>query len=244
MNDADCSNFPEMLVLNSICHSTSLPFTFSHHYYLSSLQVGLKQFVSKLDETEKKYKKEGKAANTKASPSNKSKNSLYVGKGRYLPFDPASNEAVVIKTTGRDSTLTGGFSGGEAGLRQFVETGEVPFVPEGTRKKQQSPLIIAGIISASAVTGGLLLNDAGDIGEGLISGSTGASPSALAGLDDNTKLLLETAVLLVGVVATVVGGRAIVGNLTNNLKEGATRLATLAVFWVIVFIAARFILDS
>ncbi|KAL4543862.1 hypothetical protein Ndes2437B_g01673 [Nannochloris sp. 'desiccata'] len=207
-------------------------------------EVGLKQFVSELDEGDKKYKKEEKASNSKASPTNKSKNSLYVGKGRYLPYDPANNEAVIIKTTGRDSNLTGGFSGGEAGLRRFVETGEVPFAPEGSRRKQQSPLIVAGIISASAVTGGLLLNDAGDIGERFISGSTGASPAALAGLDENTKLLLETAVLLVGVVATVVGGRAVVGNLTNNLKEGATRLAVLAMFWVAVFIAARFILDS
>lgn len=148
-----------------------------------------------------------------------------------------------MKTTGRDSSLTGGFSGGETGLRQFVETGEVPFAPEGSKKKQQSPLSMAGIISASAVTGGLLLNDAGDIGERILSG-TGTSRAALAGLDENTKLLLETAVLLVGVVATVVGGRALVGNLTNNLKEGATRVAVLAMFWVAVFIAARFILDS
>jgi len=213
------------------------------HPLPTSIQIGLKQFVSELDEKDKKYKKKVELPDTKASPSNKSKNSLYVGKGRYLPYDPANNEAEVMKTTGRDSSLTGGFSGGETGLRQFVETGEVPFAPEGSKKKQQSPLSMAGIISASAVTGGLLLNDAGDIGERILSG-TGTSRAALAGLDENTKLLLETAVLLVGVVATVVGGRALVGNLTNNLKEGATRVAVLAMFWVAVFIAARFILDS
>lgn len=213
----------------------------SPYYYL---QVGLKQFVSELDENAKYYKKAEKPSASKASPQNKGKNAVYVGKGRYLPYDPANNEAIVMKSSARDSNLTGGFAGGEAGLRKFVETGEVPFAPEGSKKRQQSPLIVAGIISASAVTGGLLLNDAGDIGERVISGSTGASPAALAGLDENTKLLLETAVLLVGVVATVVGGRTLVGNLTNNLKEGATRLATLAVFWVAVFIAARFILDS
>ena len=180
---------------------------------------------------------------TKASPANKSKNSLYVGKGRYLPFDK-TNEAVVIKTTGRDSTLTGGFSGGEVGLRKYVETGEVPFAPEGSRRKQQSPLIIAGVLSAAAVTGGIVLNDVGSIGEEFVSGSTGIEPSALAGLDENTKLMLETAVLLVGIVATVVGGRAIVGNLTSSIKDSAAKLATLAVFWVAVFIAARFVLDS
>lgn len=149
-----------------------------------------------------------------------------------------------MKTTGRDSTLTGGFSGGEVGLRKFVETGEVPFAPDGSRRRQQSPLIVAAVLSASAVTGGLLLNDVSSVGEQFVTGATGASPSALAGLDENTKLILETAVLLFGIVATVVGGRALVGNITSSVKDGAARLATLAVFWVAVFIAARFVLDS
>ena len=205
-------------------------------------QVGLKQFVAKLPEDAKKVKAEAKK-NTLASPQNKGKNGLYVGNGNYLPYDASSNQAVVIKTTGRDSTLTGGFSGGEVGLRKYVETGEVPFAPEGSRSRQQSPLIIAGVLSASAVAGGLLLNDIGEVGEQLV-GETGVSPAALSGLDENTKLMLETAVLLVGVVATVVGGRALVGNLTNSIKDGAAKLATLAVFWVAVFVAARFILDS
>ena len=181
---------------------------------------------------------------TSASPSNKSKTALYVGKGRYLPFEAANNEARTIKGTGRDSNLTGGFSGGEVGLRQYVETGKVPYAPEGSTKQQQSPLIVAGILSASAVTGGILLNDVSVVGERVVSGSTGASPAALAGLDENTKLLLETAVLLVGIVTTVVGGRAVVGSLTSSIKEGAVKLATLSLFWVVVFIAARFILDA
>jgi hypothetical protein len=120
----------------------------------------------------------------------------------------------------------------------------VPFGAPGSKRRQQSPLIVAAVLSASAVTGGILLNDIGEVGEQVVGASSGVSPSVLAGLDENTKLLLETAVLLLGVLATVVSGRALVGNLTNGLKDGAVKLATLAVFWVAVFVAARFILDS
>lgn len=205
-------------------------------------QVGLKQFVSDIG-PDAKAAKAIKESQSKASPK-KSKDSLYVGKGRYLPYDPASNESLVVKSTGRDSRLVGGFAGGEVGLRKYVETGNVPFAPEGSRSRQQSPLITAAVISAAAVTGGILLTDVSDVGEQVLSGSTSVSPSALAGLDENTKLLLETAVLLVGVVASIVGGRTIVGSLTSSIRDGAARLVTLAAFWVVVFIAARFILDS
>lgn len=191
--------------------------------------------------------KANKESDKKESKTSKNapKNGLYVGKGRYLPYDPSSNESNVIKSTGRDSSLVGGFAGGEVGLRQYVETGEIPFVTEGgSRRRQQSPLIVAGIVSLAAVTGGILLTDVTDVGERIITGTTSLTPAALSNVDDNTKLLLETAVLLIGVVATVVGGRALIGNITTGLREGATKLGVLAVFWIAVFIAARFILDS
>ena len=211
------------------------------------MQVGLKKFVADSVSNGSSANKSSKDSNQRESKTNRSapKNGLYVGKGRYLPYDPSSNESKVIKSTGRDSSLVGGFAGGEVGLRQYVETGEVPFVKEGgSRRRQQSPLIVAGIVSLAAVTGGILLTDVSDIGEKLITGTTSLNPAALSNVDDNTKLLLETAVLLIGVVATVVGGRALIGNITTGLREGATKLGVLAIFWVAVFIAARFILDS
>lgn len=219
----------------------AFPYTPPRFFHES--QVGLKQFVSQIDGTVAKPDANSKSSDSKASST--SKGGLYVGKGRYLPYDPKSNESRIAKSTGRDSSLVGGFAGGEVGLRKYVETGEVPFASEGSRaRRQQSSLIVAGVVSAAAVTGGILLTDVTDIGEQIVSGSTSVTPAALAGLDDNTKLLLETAILLVGVVATVVGARAIIGSITNNLREGATRLGTLALFWIVVFIAARFILDS
>ena len=176
-------------------------------------------------------------------PANRKKKGIYVGKGKFAEDDPKSNQARVMKVTGRDSTLVGGFAGGEVGLQEFVETGVVPF-GDGSSRRQQSPLIIAGIVSTAAVTGGILLTDVSDFGEQVISGTTKVNPESLAGIDENTKLLLEAGVLMIGVVATVIGGRALIGSMRSSIKEGATRFAILAAFWMAVFIAARFVLDS
>ncbi|KAI8101363.1 hypothetical protein M9435_001469 [Picochlorum sp. BPE23] len=204
-------------------------------------EVGLKQFVASNpgDLGKKGSKEEASSSSNKSS-----KDGIYVGKGKFVKDDPKSNERLVMKRSGRDSPLVGGFAGGEVGLSEFVETGEVPFDEEGIGRRQQSPLIIAGIVSVAAVTGGILLTDVSDFGEQVISGSTKVSPAALSGLDENTKLLLEAGVLMMGVVASIIGGRALLGSLQSSIKEGATRFAVLAVFWMIVFIAARFVLDS
>jgi hypothetical protein len=65
----------------------------------------------------------------------------------------------------------------------------------------------------------------------------------VAGVDEGTKLLLELALIAVGAVGTIVGGRALVGSVTNSLKLSATRLATLALFWAGIFVAVRYVLD-
>jgi hypothetical protein len=175
-----------------------------------------------------------------AAPKAGLKKGLYIGKGRYLP-DDGSNAALAIKRSARDNSLTGGFVGGEVGLKGFVATGTVPF---GAGRQPQSPLIAAVVLGAAAAGGGLLLTNVSELGEMAVSGTGAASPAALAPLDENTKLLLQVAVLLVGVAGTVAGGRALASSLTSSIQEGATRLGTLAVFWLVVFVAARFIIDA
>lgn len=202
------------------------------------VQVGLKNFVSGVDASPPQGKE--KASSSSKGPAK----GIYVGKGKFVKEDPSSNESLVMKSTGRDSSLVGGFAGGEVGLQQFVEKGEVPFGDGQSGRRQQSPLIVAGIVSIAAVTGGILLTDVSDFGEQVISGTTKVSPAALSQLDENTKLLLEAGVLMIGVVASVIGGRALIGSLRSSIKEGATRFAVLAVFWMAVFVAARFVLDS
>lgn len=203
-------------------------------------EVGLKNFVAENGFVSATRQESG---NTARAPAKGGKAGIYVGKGRFLN-DDASNESKVMKMSARDNSLVGGFAGGEVGLKEFVQTGEVPFDEEGKARRQQSPLIVAGIVSITAVTGGILLTDVSDFGERVISGSTEVSPDALSGLDENTKLLLEAGVLMMGVVASVIGGKALVGSLRSSIKEGATRLAVLAAFWMAVFIAAQFVLDS
>lgn len=203
-------------------------------------EVGLKNFVAENGVGSVPQEESDKAAPASSKPG---KNAIYVGKGRFMK-DDLSNKSKVMKMSARDNSLVGGFAGGEVGLRQFVETGEVPFDEQGKGRRQQSPLIIAGIVSITAVTGGILLTDVSDFGEHVISGSTEVTPDALSGLDENTKLLLEAGVLMMGVVASVIGGKALLGSLRSSIKEGATRLAVLAAFWMAVFIAAQFVLDS
>eukprot|EP00890_Picochlorum_soloecismus_P003619 jgi/Picsp_1/4258/NSC_01767-R1_protein len=201
-------------------------------------EVGLQSFVAKADISPKSSGKKEKG--TASGP----KKGIYVGKGKFVSDDSSSSETKVMKLTGRDSSLVGGFAGGEMGLQEYVSKGEIPFADGASGRRQQSPLIVAGIVSIAAVTGGILLTDVSDLGEQLISGTTKVTPAALAEMDENTKLLLEAGVLMIGVVASVIGGKALLGSLRSSIKEGATRFGVLAAFWMVVFIAARFVLDS
>lgn len=64
---------------------------------------------------------------------------------------------------------TGGFAGGEAGLKQYVATGEVKLRdPNQPKLRQTSPVAIAGLLVAAGAGGGLLLNELTEVGEGAI----------------------------------------------------------------------------
>lgn len=55
---------------------------------------------------------------------------------------------------------------------------------------------------------------------------------------------LQAGILLVGVIGTVVGTQVLVDTMAARLKAGASKLATLGAFWVAVFLAAKFVLES
>jgi hypothetical protein len=66
---------------------------------------------------------------------------------------------------------TGGFAGGEAGLKQYVETGELKLRdPNQPTPKQTSPVAVAGLLVAAGAGGGLLLTELTDLGENAIKG--------------------------------------------------------------------------
>lgn len=83
--------------------------------------------------------------------------------------------------------LTGGFAGGELGLKMFKEKGDIPIAPEGQGTKQSSPLITGFVLGLAATGGGLLLSTVEEVGVEAVEGSTKVS---VLGLDEQTKLLI------------------------------------------------------
>ncbi|GAB4818960.1 hypothetical protein N2152v2_006006 [Parachlorella kessleri] len=211
-------------------------------------EAGLQRFVQEASSTQPAPY--SKLTNGKApKPIGKGSDPIYIGhpKDDY-EGKRTGNQGRVIKDDARKyperNELTGGFAGGELGLKKFVELGDVPIAEPGSRGRGQgqSPLFIAGLLGGAATVGGLLLFDVAETGEQALQVS--APSVAVAGLDDNTKLLLQAAVVLAGLTGVVAGGRAVVGAAANSVKESAIKLGTLAVFWVSVFLAAQFVLSS
>lgn len=218
-------------------------------------EVGLKQFVqdyekslaspppsSKLPVKEKPVKPIGKGSDT-----------IYIGHEK-TDFEGKRQgvQGRVIKDDARKyperTELTGGFAGGELGLKKFVELGDVPIAEPGSSgvRQGQSPLIIAGLLGGAATVGGLILMDAAETGEQVLNSvpALDAVKATTGGLDENTKTLLQAFVLLAGLTGVVAGGRVIVSAAANSIKEGAVKLGTLAVFWVTVFFVAQYVLSS
>jgi hypothetical protein len=60
---------------------------------------------------------------------------------------------------------TGGFAGGEKGLKQYIETGDIQLRDPRQPGKQFSPVSIAALLVVAGAGGGLLLNELTDLGE-------------------------------------------------------------------------------
>lgn len=69
-------------------------------------------------------------------------------------------------------------------------------------------------------------------------------PLLMSGPSSPPPLLAQAGILLVGVIGTVVGTQVLVDTMAARLKAGASKLATLGAFWVAVFLAAKFVLES
>lgn len=187
------------------------------------------------------------------------KDTLYVG------FSPRSNEDLAARRDGamgkfivddakkypsRDNygfgDLAGGFAGGEKGLKQFVEKGDIEFMEPGQRSRQWSPVVVATVVAAVGSAGAILLSNVFDLSEGIINQDVLSTA-----VDDKTKLLLEVALGLLGI--TWVGSTAFATfkatreKLTTGTK-GATKAAKKAVvsvgFWSMVLAAAYEIVQT
>lgn len=82
--------------------------------------------------------------------------------------------------------VTGGFAGGEKGVQEFVETGDLDFDSAKSRGGQWSPVVFATVVAIGGSVGAIVLTDVFDVSENLLSADI-----LNAQLDNNTKLLLE-----------------------------------------------------
>jgi hypothetical protein len=141
--------------------------------------------------------------------------------------------------------LTGGFAGGELGLTVFKEKGDVPIAANGQGSKQNSPLITAFVLGLAATGGGLLLSTVEEVGVGVAEkGAPAAAATASLPLDDKTRLALTAAILLVGVIGTVSGAQLLIDSMASKIRAGASKLAILGAFWLVVFLAAKLVLEG
>ncbi|KAI8466555.1 MAG: hypothetical protein J3K34DRAFT_433278 [Monoraphidium minutum] len=155
--------------------------------------------------------------------------------GRFILDDPSKYPSK--EDLGFFAGATGGFAAGEKGLKQFIRDGDLqlrsPGQPGGN---QSSPVAIAGLLVLAGAGGGLLLNGFADVTESGIK-------SVNAPIDDNTKVLLLAAVGLMGAAGLVAVGRATASSLQERAAENAKQIALLGAFWVVVFLAARAVLE-
>jgi len=158
--------------------------------------------------------------------------------GRVIVDDPARYPGK--EDLGLFNGATGGFAGGEKGVRMLVETGELKLRAPGdlSRKRQVSSLALGAFVVAAAAGGGIILTDAIDLGEEVVSKDILDAP-----IDDSTKTLLLAAVALLVSVGAIAGGRAAVSTLQERLKNGAQSLVLVGGFFVAVFLAARAVLE-
>ena len=85
--------------------------------------------------------------------------------GRVIVDDPALYPGK--EDLGFFNGATGGFAGGEKGVRMLVDKGELKLRPPGdlSRKRQVSSLALGAFVVAAAAGGGIILTDAIDLGE-------------------------------------------------------------------------------
>lgn len=127
------------------------------------------------------------------------------------------------------------------GLQQFIEKGDI----EIAEARQRGGINILGIALLTALAGsvgGILLFDVSDFTEKALN-SEAASISKVP-LDDNTKLALQAALVLLGFVVVAAGARTALSKLAGRVTKSTLNVVKLGFFWVLVFWAAKFIAES
>lgn len=208
-------------------------------------EVGLKRFAAEAAAAGGDKAGADKKAGVEAAVK-KSKGSIYVGNGRFIDDDPA--KYADKETLAGFTNVTGGFAGGERGVKAFAASGSLEIAPPGAPGSPQfSPLAFAFGLAAVAAGGGVLLNS-GVVEVETIAAGGAALPSAPSlPADPSSRAALVTgaagfAVLggIVGVRAAVMGAKARAASLAASIGDAAKAAA----FWVALFFAAKLVLEN
>lgn len=219
----------------------------------AGLWVQREEFKKELESGKAKKATSGKEAPV-SSPWSKKGQSIYVGFGKEEEDFKAKASGAkgriiyddISKYPGRDDLLTGGFAGGERGLRGFVETGDVQLrSPNEPGGQGTSPLIVAFIILISS----------GAIGTFVLTQIYDAEVPAAERMEQlklqavsvqGSEELLLYLVSGFAVLAAIAGGRFLLASMESKVREaaeGARRAAIIAAFAGGVTLAAKAVFE-
>lgn len=190
---------------------------------------------------------------------------IYIGKRKGGPIGDADEVYIVDddrkypqkEDMGGFAGVVGGFAGGERGVQQFVEKGEVSL--SQASKEPGSPLVFAILIAAVGTIGGILITNVTKAGESALTAAENGQLSAemnnlrVAGfslfnsnaqIDDNTKIVIEVGLFVAGVLTIITLGRSAVDGLTTNVRTGFLKATTLVLFFAAVGVALKFVVEN
>ncbi len=55
---------------------------------------------------------------------------------------------------------------------------------------------------------------------------------------------MQAGIFLTGVIGTVAGAQLLLDSMANKMRSGASKIAVLGAFWVVVFLAAKLVLEG
>mmetsp|Transcript_13076 Transcript_13076/g.36785 ORF Transcript_13076/g.36785 Transcript_13076/m.36785 type:complete len:339 (-) Transcript_13076:299-1315(-) len=145
---------------------------------------------------------------------------------------------------------TGGFAGGEEGLKKYIETGEIPLAPPGKKGRTQvSPLLFvfgAGAVATVAATFSLVGAGGGGLPTEVAAGGAriAAGPVDVAALASSTSMPTKIAAGGAGVLLIGFATKSAMQSTLEKAKAAVDSTARNALFVGLLVLALKAVLDS
>lgn len=72
----------------------------------------------------------------------------------------------------------------------------------------------------------------------------GSHPPSLSHPPLPARAPAQAAIFLTGVIGTVAGAQVLLDTMASKIRSGASKIAVLGAFWVVVFLAAKVVLEG